>query len=389
LPRFSQRLEWNPPRNALTEAIERKRSGHAPLLDLTISNPTEAFRDYPHQLIREAFCRVADFRYVPEALGNAQAREAVAAYYRAWQFSLQPERIALTASTSEAYALLFKLLCNPGDEVLVPTPSYPLFDYLASAESVRPVAYRLRYDGSWFIDFESLAEAVSPRSRAIVLVNPNNPTGSFLKASEWEPLAAFALRHQIPIISDEVFLPFELSSRETRLRTLSGQDTVLSFSLGGLSKAAGMPQLKLAWILVGGPPAESRAAMEALELLLDSYLSVNSPVQSALPELLSVGGDFAGRIRARVEANFAVLQQAISGTALHSLHLEGGWSVILQFPQTAAEDEWILRALEEQDVVLHPGYFFDMPAGAYGVASLITEPDVFREAVSRLLKLLA
>jgi len=387
LPRYSHRLSWSLEPNPLSLAIAQKQKSGAHLLDLTISNPTH-ISNYPHSQIAAALSAVRDFRYHPDPFGLPGAREGVAGLYRELGLDIPVSRIALAASTSEAYALLFKLLCDPGDEILIPTPSYPLFEYLAALENVRTVPYRLAYDGAWHIDFAHLRRQISDRSRAIVLVNPNNPTGSFLKKWECDTLFALAAEHDLPLISDEVFLHFEFGSDPARVRTLASFPHFLSFSLNGLSKTAAMPQMKLAWIVLNGPAADVERARQRLELLLDTYLSVNTPVQLALPALLEIGDWLRSEIRARTGRNLRTCRQALSPSAAHPLHAEGGWSVILQFPQTRSEEEWIELLLGE-NVLLQPGYFFDLHGGAYAVASLLPDPEIFAEAMQRIAKLLA
>ena len=363
--------------------LEEKRKTEAPLLDLTISNPTTAFPDYPHVKIAHAFGAVRDYRYQPEPFGALRARQSIADWYAAQQIYVTPDRIALTASTSEAYALLFKLLCDPDDEILIPCPSYPLFEYLAGAEAVKTVPYRLDYDGAWFIDFESLQQAISPRTNAIVIVNPNNPTGSYLKEHELRQLAELAHGHRLAVISDEVFMTYPATSQSGRVHTLIEQNEMLSFSLNGLSKAAGMPQMKLAWIVLNGPENEVDLASAKLELLLDNYLSVSTPVQQALPELLHIGGELQNKIIARIRQNFAALGD-LGKSALAPLATEGGWSAILQIPNIYTEQEWISRLLADEGVVVQPGYFYDMAKEAYVVVSLIASPTDFLEGIQRL-----
>ena len=264
---------------------------------------------------------------------------------------------SLTASTSEAYALLFKLFCNTGDEVLVPVPSYPLFEYLASVEGVHAMPYRLDYDGSWSIDFTHLQSQLSQKTRAIVVVNPNNPTGSFLKKKEWEQLADLAFVHRLPIISDEVFMSYPVGNEDGRVKSLVSDDRVLSFSLNGLSKAAGMPQMKLAWIIVNGPPEERAIAQERLELLLDTYLSVNAPVQMAAASLLAVGADIRRELQAGIRQNLHHAEEVLQESAITLLHMEGGWSAILRLPATRTEEQWMEELLMDQNVLLQPGIF--------------------------------
>jgi alanine-synthesizing transaminase len=367
--------------------VEERRKAGVPLIDLTVSNPTVIFKEYPNLEIGRAYASVKDFAYRPDPLGAWESRVAVAGYYERRKFAISPAQILLTASTSEAYALLFKLFCDSGDEILVPLPSYPLFEYLAALESARIVPYRLVYDGSWYIDLANFRQRISPRTRAVVIVNPNNPTGSLLKNSEVEALLEVAQQHKVPIISDEVFMDYAFRANADCVRTLIGHDSVLSFSLNGLSKAAGMPQMKLAWMALNGPEKERETARERLELLLDTYLSVGTPVQCALSELLDIGEGIQKKIRFRTAQNLKAALELLAGSTACCLRCEGGWSAIIQLPRSLSEEEWIIRLLERQKVIVQPGYFFDMPSEAYVVVSLVTPPDEFLEGIRRLRQL--
>ena len=375
--------------NAYSRAIAEKRRANAPLLDLSLSNPTITLGSiYPHDAIRRAFSSVNSFLYEPEPYGLIEARQAIVQYYRKSGTEVSADNILLTASTSEAYAVLFKLLCDPGDEVLAPLPSYPLFEYLSALESVRIVPYLLAYDGSWYLDIKELESRITPRIRAVVIVNPNNPTGSFLKESECRDLFALAAENDLPIVSDEVFMDYEIGSG-AHVKTLIGRDEVLSFSLNGLSKSAGMPQMKLGWIAINGPAPDRAIAKARLELLLDTYLSVNTPVQRALADLLLSGCAIRDALRARIAANLSVLSELLSNTGAHMLHLEGGWSAIVRLPATRSEAAWLHLFLAEGKVVAQPGYFFDMPGEPYIILSLIVEPRVFQQGISEIRRLLA
>ena len=384
---YSQRLPWSLSRNQFSAALDRKRSAGARLLDLTVSNPTEAFDDYPHAEIARAYDEIGDFTYRPEPAGSLAARLAIASYYQARQVNLAPERLVLTASTSEAYAFLFKLLCDPGDEILAPIPSYPLFEYLAALESVRTVPYRLRYDGRWFLDIPNLRAQISSRTRAIIVVNPNNPTGSFLKEDEAAELCGVAERHSLPIISDEVFMDYAIATDATRVRTLIGTESTAVFSLNGFSKCAGMPQMKLAWMAISGPDAICQEAHQRLELISDTYLSVATPVQTAALALLETGGRLQRRIAARVARNLQQLNATFANSAAQCLHVEGGWSAILHVPARFCEDIWTMRLLNEYGVIVQPGYFFDMESEAYLVVSLIASPEAFAEGIDAVRRL--
>jgi hypothetical protein len=386
---YSERLSWSFFENAYSQAIAGKRRANAPLLDLSLSNPTTALASvYPHDAIRRAFGSLETFLYEPDPSGLVEARQAIAAYYRKDGTAISAENILLTSSTSEAYALLFKLFCDPGDEVLAPVPSYPLFEYLSALESVRMVPYSLVYDGSWYVDFKEMERQITPRTRAIVLVNPNNPTGSFLKDPECRELFALAARNNLPILSDEVFMDYEIAAGP-RIKTLIGRDDVLSFSLNGLSKSAGMPQMKLGWIVINGPAAARATAKARLELLLDTYLSVNVPVQRALTDLLLIGRQIRDDLRLRIAGNLSELLDSLRSVPAHMLHLEGGWSATLRLPATRSEVAWLDHFLSEGNVVVQPGYFFDMPGEPYIVVSLIVEPAIFRAGISEIRRLLA
>jgi aspartate/methionine/tyrosine aminotransferase len=310
----------------------------------------------------------------------------VSAYYRDRDVQVLPERILLTASTSEAYAYLFKLLTDPGDEILAPRPSYPLFEFLAGLESVHIRQYPLRYDGCWHVDFDALERLVSERTRAIVVVNPNNPTGSFLKHAEWERLETLAAQRGLAILSDEVFCDYGFGEDPERVTTVAAARGALAFSMSGLSKIAGLPQMKLGWIVASGPGCDS--ALNALELIADTYLSVATPVQAALPRLLALSGQVRDQIRARTAANLHLLRHSMDGSSASVLRVEGGWYAVLQVPRTQSEEEWALALLREKDVLVQPGFFFDFDSEAFLVVSLLCEPDQFAEGIRRFRSLL-
>jgi aspartate/methionine/tyrosine aminotransferase len=366
--------------NALTEALRRAREAGRALVDLTTSNPTTADLPYDERAILAALSDPRAMRYEPEPLGLESAREAVA---RALDASAS--RVAITASTSEAYAVLFKMLCDPGDEVLVPAPSYPLLDFLADFESVTLRRYPLEYAGGWHLDTRALARAVTARTRAIVVVAPNNPTGQYLGAGELDAL----LETGLPIVSDEVFATYPLAGErapEGRVDTVLRARRGLVFALSGLSKLAALPQMKLAWIVAGGDPALAERAMARLEIVLDAYLSPSTPVQHALPALLASRAPVVDAIRRRTRANLALLRDAARGSVATVLDVEGGWYAILRVPETRSDEEWSVRLLEEDGVHVHPGYFFEMPPrGAHLVLSLLTPEPAFAEGVRRVL----
>jgi hypothetical protein len=382
---FSTRTRWDLSPNRLNSALEAKRRSGVPLLDLTESNPTRAGLAAPAGLLA-SLSDPASLLYEPVAFGLRRAREAVAADHARRGLEVDADRILLTASTSEAYAFLFKLLCDPGDEVLVPRPGYPLFEYLANLESVRASPYAFELDGRWRLTASSLADAFTPRTRAVVVVNPNNPTGAFLKRDELRALEAFCADRGLAIISDEVFADYAFTDDPQRAASVARDGPALAFALGGLSKSCALPQLKLAWCAVSGPEALRREAWSRLEVVADTYLSVSTPVQHAAAALLARREELQAPVRARITANLAGLRTRLGGGSPASLlEPEGGWYSVLRVPATMPEEEIVLRLLADHDVLAHPGYFFDFPREAYLVLSLLPEPAVFEEGVARIL----
>ncbi len=351
---FSKRAQWSATVNRLT--LERRK--RSDLLDLTESNPTRAGLPYPHDELAEALARGVRASYDPDPRGLRSAREALG----------NPDDLILTASTSEAYSFLFKLLTDPGDTILTPTPSYPLLEHLASLEHICLRPFPLEFHRRWEIH-----DVPSIEAKSIVVVNPNNPTGSFVTADEQDRLARLGL----PIISDEVFLDFPLDGAgKTFVR-----DDVLTFTLGGLSKSAGLPHFKLAWIRVSGPGKEE--ALDALELIADNFLSVATPVQVALPEILRIAPRIRDAIRQRTRANLNALRATFATVrSAQVLPVEGGWSAVIRVPRVMS-DEDLAIALLDRGVVVQPGYFFDFPEG-YLVVSLLPPEDVFEEGVTRI-----
>jgi len=312
------------------------------------------------------------------------ARRSVRGYYAARGHDVSLDRILLTASTSEAYSYLFKLLCDPEQEILVPRPSYPLFQFLAAMEAVNVRHYPLAYHGSWGIDLPDLRAMIGVRTRAIVLVNPNNPTGSYLKRAELAELTRLCAQHELALISDEVFSDYALTEDPERVTTLAGTEECLSFSMSGLSKVAGLPQMKLGWIVVNGPRELREKAMENLHWIADTYLSVGTPVQCAAARLLAAGEDLQRQIRARSAANLAFARTALAGSTANILAVEGGWYIVLHVPRTRSEEEWALLLLQRAGVLVQPGYFYDFESEAYLVISLLTPPEILREGLASI-----
>ena len=380
---FSARLPGQLEPNRLSRALAHARASGQILLDLTETNPTRVGISYPPALV-SALASPGAATYAPEPRGLRSAREAIAKKGPGRFFD--PDHIVLTSSTSEAYSLIFKLLCDPGDGVLVPQPSYPLFELLTRLDAVDAAPYLLEQHGVWSIDRESLMRARTARTRAILVVSPNNPTGSMLRGDDREWLAAFAAEHRLALIADEVFVDYPLARRPDAV-SLRGEDRALTFVLGGLSKSVGLPQMKLAWIEVSGPPDLVASALLRLDVIADTYLSVATPVQLAAARLLNEGSAVSAQILSRLEENLKTLQAlAQMSPAVSILPPEGGWSVVLRVPAVHREEELVLYLLEKQGVIVHPGFFFDFPDEAYLVLSLLPEPAVFRDGATRVLR---
>ena len=372
--------------NRVAGELARLRSAGRRFDDLTGSNPTRVDLSYPLDLLAPLAAPEA-LAYEPAPFGLPVAREAVAAHLAERCVRVHPDRVVLTASTSEAYGLLFKMLCDPGDAVLVPRPSYPLFEHLTRLDGVTARAYRLEYHGRWEIDVDGLAGMVDSRTRAVLLVSPNNPTGSFVRGDELAAVRGIAARQGLSIICDEVFADYPMEEpARGRAGTLVADTEALTFTLGGLSKSAGLPQLKLGWMLVGGPEGLAAGALERLELVCDTYLSVATPVQLAAGALLERSRPVAEAILERVRANHAALRRLADGfPACRVLRVEGGWYAVVQVPAIGPEESLVIELLRRDRVLVHPGYFFDFPSEAFLVLSLLPPPDVFVDAATRVL----
>lgn len=372
---FSRRTAWSVTPNPLTEALEELRRSGRPVLDLTGTNPTQVGLPMPEAEIRAALADARALRYEPTSFGHAKARAAVATYHGR---AVPPEHILLTASTSEAYALLFKLLGDPGDRVLVPVPSYPLFEYLAGLEGLETVPYpSLWEDDGWFLDFARLEEHLDDRTRALLVVSPNNPTGALLRHHEADRLLALCRQRGLALIADEVFADHVFTDDRSRVRTLAGRDESLVFVLGGLSKTCLLPQLKAAWIVASGPADMLGEALARLEVVADTYLSVNTPVQLALPRLLALRDVIRPPLMARLARNRTTLEEALKGSAATPLPTDGGWSAAVRVPRHPNEEQRALRLLTRHGLRVHPGFFFDFPSEAFLVVSLLGPEDEF------------
>jgi len=411
---FSERTNWRLARNRFTQAVEEMRAQGARLLDLTASNPTRAGLEYDGKTILDALQSERSLDYDPQAKGLLTARQAVAGYYETEHgiHSLDPERIVLTTSTSEGYSYVFRLLCNAGDELLVPKPSYPLFEFLADLQDVKLVPYPLIYDHGWQMDLHSLERALTGRTRGVVVVHPNNPTGSYVRGAEIRPLNKFCFAHGLALIVDEVFLDYEVGNPEAVERdsgslharldrhsptpslgrddaapSFVGNDEVLTFTLSGLSKVSALPQMKVGWTVTSGPALQVDMAMARLEVIADTYLSMSAPVQWAVPVMLEQRKSIQRQLISRVRANLAELDRQLSGQqACQRLCVEGGWYAVLRIPVTRSDEQLCIDLVRETSVLVHPGHFYDFESDGYLVLSLITEPEIFTDGCRRVLE---
>lgn len=386
---FSRRTEWRLTPNRFTQAQQELRESGRDIVDLTISNPTQAELHYDEEAIMQALIQPEALEYDPQPRGLLSARQAVAAYYRQQheEFDIDPESLVLTTSTSEGYSYVFRLLCNPGDEILVPKPSYPLFEFLADLQDVKLVPYPLLYDHGWQIDFPSVYKAVTPHTRAVVVVHPNNPTGSYVSSDEREQLNNFCREYGLSLIVDEVFLDYAHDGA-TRQAFASNNPT-LTFTLSGLSKISALPQMKVAWTVTSGPEAQVDTAMARLEVIADTYLSLNTPVQLALPALLDQRKQVQPLLLDRVRANLEELDRKVARQeTCQRLAVEGGWYAVLRVPATQSDEDLAIDILRKTNVLVHPGHFYDFANDGYLIISLITPTQIFRKGISSVLDLL-
>jgi len=369
--------------NAIARAVEQLRAAGVPYIDLSESNPTRVGLPYPPGIL-DALADPRALVYKPHPLGLRSARAAVAGEFERRGTAVDPEHLLLSASTSEAYSWLFKLLCDPGDAVLVPQPSYPLFEYLGALEGVRTISYPLAYHGRWEIDIHGMGDA--PEStRAVLAVSPNNPTGSFLSARDIDALTSICRARGWALIIDEVFADYPIDV-DRPITDIAARAGVLAFTLGGASKSIGLPQVKLGWTLVGGPAPQREAALRALEVIADTFLSVSTPVQAAAARLLRDGTAVRTAIHQRVRTNLSTAKRLMPQfPAGNLLPVEGGWSLLVRVPAARSEEQIVLDLLERERILVHPGFFFDMPHEAFVVVSLLPDSDVFADAFARML----
>jgi alanine-synthesizing transaminase len=383
---FAGRTNWNLHSNRLSEALAKHRAAGKPLLDLSASNPTECGFEYDRQAILKALSNPESLSYDPDAKGLLSARRAVAEYYSTLEIIVPVEDIILTTSTSEAYSFAFRVLCNPDDELLIPEPSYPLFSFLADIHDVKLVGYPLLYDHGWQIDFHALQQSITARTRGVIVVNPNNPTGHFCKPGEMQKLNEICSPRQLAIIADEVFLDFHLAA--TRPRSFAANTGCLTFTMSGLSKISGLPQMKAAWLIATGPEESKSEALARLEVIADTFLSMNAPVQRAMPVFLELRHGFQRQVLARVRKNLAELDKQLSAqSSCARLDMEGGWYAVVRVPATRSDEAVAIELLNAQGVYVHPGHFYDFPADGYLIVSLITPERDFNEGIKRLLSM--
>jgi alanine-synthesizing transaminase len=385
---FSSRLDWEAGSNRLMETLRGKRREGVRILDLTETNPTAAGFAYDEREILAAIAHPAAMRYEPSPRGLPAARKAVSEYYREKGAAADSENILVTASTSEAYAFLFKLLADPGSEILIPRPGYPLIDYLAGLEHLKPIRYPVRYieNEGWRIDPETVGAFVTPRTAAIVAVSPSNPTGNYLKRAEMDGLNRLCRDVGLPLLIDEVFSDYGCGEDSERIETAVAEEATLTFVLNGLSKVAGLPQFKLGWMHVNGPPALRHRAIERLELIADTYLSVGSPVQHAAARLLPLRKGIQRQIASRIDRNFSSLKKTLSSASkARVLIREGGWYAVIETGAEISDEERAFQLLKKRNVLVHPGYFYDFSGEGFLVISLLTPEAVFRAGLNELL----
>jgi alanine-synthesizing transaminase len=382
---FAKRTNWSLTPNRLSEVLDRRRAEGRPVLDLTASNPTECGFAYDSEAILRALANPAALAYSPDPKGLATARRAVSAYYAARGSAVSAEDVFLTTSTSEAYSWAFRALCDPGDALLIPAPSYPLFGFLADLHDVHLVRYPLLYDHGWHTDLHALEHAITPTTRAVLVVHPNNPTGHFTTSAEADRLNALCAARGMAIIADEVFLDFALDVADAR-HSFATNSGALTFTLSGLSKISGLPQMKAAWLVLSGPEPWKTQALPRLELIADTYLSPNAPVQWALPAFLEQRSGFQRQVLARLHQNLTELDRQLAGQKSCSrLKIEGGWYAVLRVPATRSDEDLAIALLTTHGVYIHPGLFYDFPADGCIVVSLLTPASVFAEGMRLLL----
>ena len=381
---FAKRTNWNLETNRLADSLAKRRAAGKPLIDLTESNPTKCGFEYDARAILAALAAPASLKYEPEPKGLEFARQAVSRYYAGRGERVAPDDIILTTSTSEAYSFVFRTLCEPGDEILIPAPSYPLFEFLGDIQDVKVRRYPLVYDYGWQIDFRGLETALTERTRAVIVVHPNNPTGHFCSRAESGKLKEICGSRNLALIADEVFLDFSFAGE--RRHSFATSDAALTFTLSGISKICGLPQMKFAWLAVSGPRETKAKTLMRLEIIADTYLSMNAPIQHAAPALLAQRENFQRQLMVRVRSNLDELDGQLNRQkACGRLELQGGWNAVLRVPATRSDEDLAIELLDAKGVHVHPGHFYDFATEGHVVVSLITAESEFADGIKALL----
>jgi alanine-synthesizing transaminase len=388
---YSERFNYNIEENELSELLKKKKFTGIDVLDLTVSNPTDVKIDYDETLILKSISHPGSLKYIPNPKGLLTAREAISRYYKEKNVEVNADNIFLTSGTSEAYSFVFKLLTNPFDEVLIPRPGYPLFSYIAEMESIRIKYYDLNYseNGCWTLNIDSLKSSLTKKSKAIVCINPNNPTGNFIKENELKELLSICGENNLSLICDEVFLDYDIDVDKKNIFSFTGNNDVLTFTLSGISKICGLPQMKLSWIVVSGNLVDVEESKSKLEIITDTYLSVGTPIQLGLKEILENSKSIQNNIKYRLINNYNFLKSEISGLSkFELLKAEGGWYSVLKIRGDIDEESFVYSLLKDKDVYVHPGFYFDFMEEGYIVISLLVTEKIFIKGIRRILNYL-
>ncbi len=380
---FSRRLEFDLRPNELAALLSRKNKEGIDVIDMTLSNPTRAGFNYPFDQISDAFAAASYAVYSPQPRGTPEARDAVCKYYETRGQKVSPEDVIITASTSEAYSFLFRLLADPGERIVVPGPGYPLFDYLLHLDGLHPVSCRMRYNFGWWYDFNP---AVFDESvKAVIIVSPSNPAGNYIHLDEWAEIVGLCARKGIALICDEVFHEFSHAGAEPGA-DLVEETEALSFVLNGFSKTAGLPQVKMSWIVVRGPEQLKQTALQKLEFISDTFLSPSTAVQGAAGAIFRLAPAIRSQIQLRTSSNLAYLEKTVRDSPVDCLRTEGGWAAIIRLPGIMGCEEWSVHLLDKYHILTHPGSFYGLEGGSFLVLSLLSEKESFQEGVFRIMK---
>lgn len=383
---FSCRTNWNFQNNRITKLIQEYQRNNISIIDLSESNPTKVGFNYPEKFVLKDFCSGKNLIYNPHPKGLINAREAICKFYHKKNINIHPESIIITAGSSDAYNYIFRLIAEPGDEILVPSPSYPLLQFLSRLNDISIKNYRLLYDGEWHIDIDSIYRNITNKTKAILFIHPNNPTGSYVKNEEYEKVLELANRYGLIFISDEVFYEYEIEDKPNKFNSFSEKSDILTFTINGISKLLGLSQMKLGWVIVSGPNKLKQEAINRLEIISDTFLSVNTPVQNSLPIWLENYEELHNQIKHRVIINyFRIKDQILANSAIELLNVEGGWNGILRFPNIFTDEQWVELFLKKYRLFLQPGYFYDFERGAYLLVSLLLPENIIKKNIIAVL----